>query len=474
MCEKRNILLKNRGILSDQLISQIDSFFDYEKSDKIRVAVVSCEEKLKAKSCSVFAAKTNYLVEGYSLEQSDVELKDLLYFDYIIIHTAAIRMAPLKLTETLRVMRQFNKKTFVIIDKWNLLPQSKKNVIKVKKHARTDFSMLNVIDVFNVGENETFGFLSIENIVEKIIQCIEPDFLQVRQQQIDKIYNYYLDTVQQECVVVKGNANEVIGKIEKYIVDFNGFRCANIVKIKGACSGFSSYSVELLKKWELISVEECAGEVECEENEEFRQHIKKEYVTYTTSCYKELTDIVKEDYQRKLQTLREKILNEAYQIRDKISRLKFIDEQLFDEFTTDINNLNSIDTIMSEIIVLLDDNVKELEKRVSTISNNVFDEEILEESLEKRLKELMENFDLKEEQGDIRQKIKKESAIRKYYDGIFKKCNLVLFSEVDQFIGELKKSINKKSSTILDLYYVKLEKKLLEMETEVERNYVVV
>ncbi|MBQ3544745.1 MAG: hypothetical protein IJA34_07150 [Lachnospiraceae bacterium] len=472
MCEKREVLLKNSNILSGKLIGEINSFLEYEKTDRIRVIVISSEEKLKSKACFALETQTDYLIEGYSTGQIDVNLKDLILADYIIIHTAAIRMAPLQLTNALRIVQKFNKKAFVIIDKWNMLLQSKENVDKVRKSAINDFSMINVINVFNIGEKNDLDFLSMEEIVQRISQSIDLDFLQVRKQQADKIYNYYLDVIEQECVEVKGNANDVRGKIEKYITNVSGFHKANVVKIKSVCSELNLYSRDLYDKWRLISVEEYIGGQDCDDTEELRKHIQNEYINCIMSNYNELTDIVKENYKRKLQSLRENVLNEVYQIKDKIEGLQYMDTKLLEEFATDIEELDSIDTVMKKIIDLLNANTEQLEKKVRLIAGRVFDEETLDGRLGKRLEELADKF--KCEGESIQQKVQKEAAIRKYYGNVIEKCNIQLFSEVDVFVDVLKKNINKKSEKILDTYYVKLEKKMLEIETAVEKEYIVV
>lgn len=474
MTEKGEVLLKNSSLLSDKLISKINEYLEYEVSEKVRAVVLSGEEKLKAKSCAAIELCSDYIIEGFSTAHTDVEAEHLILSDYIIIHTAAIKMAPLPLVNALKPVRKFNKKAFVIIDKWNMLPQTKENCEKIKNSAIEEFSMVRVAGVYNIGANGLPDFAPIESIYEKICHVIADDYAQNKKRQVEILYSHFLDAVHQEYLYAKNKANEVRKSLELYSDNVSGFHRANAVKIKSISSELNMYSKDLYDKWTLITAEECIGDMECDEREILRKHIQDEYLRRVLSDFNELTNIIKDNYEKRFSVLRENILVEMYQIRDRIEGLQYLDSRITADFERHIEELNSIDAMMAQINELLEKNMTQLEKKVQIIARTVFEEETIGRKLTNKIEDLVKQFGPETEKNSSGELVRKEVVIRKYYKNVIEKCNIALFTEADIFVDVLKTNIGKMSEKILDQYYFRLEKCFSELETAVEKEYIVI
>ncbi|WP_035789567.1 hypothetical protein [Butyrivibrio sp. XBB1001] len=473
MSDKRDVLLENRNILSDKLVSRINAFLNYEDSSSVRIVAISNEEKLKAKACSALESESSFIVEGYATSQTEVEVYDLLLADYIVVHTAALRMAPLQLVNTLRLVDRFNKKAFVIVDKWDMLTPTKENIEKVRKNAIKEFSMLNIVGIYNVGESKDLGLETIEEVIGKIQAYVATSGEQVKGQQVDKIYEFYLDAVKSEYLNVKGQADEVRAKIESYITSVDSFHSANSVKIKSVSSELNMYSQDLYTKWNLISIEECVGDMSYDDVDGLRKHILNEYVQRVMKDYTVITKTVLDNYKRRLGAIREKVLEELYQIIDKIEGLKYTSDELVEKFRRDVDELETIDNIMNDIQSVANESMAELERKVKQIASKTFDEETLQATVRKKIEELISMIKSEGEKDSVSQNIMGEASIRKYYADILEKCTTQLFSTVDEFVSVLKQNLNKKSENIFDTYYTLLGKDLSEIETAVEKEYIV-
>lgn len=473
MSEKRDVLMKHSHILSDKTIQQLNNYLDYEENDKVRVLVLSGEEKLKAISCSQLLSATDYAITGYSTTRDEVGLREILLFDYIIIHTAAMKMAPMQLTNVLKLVRKFNKKAFVIIDKWNMLPTTAENIEKVRQSAVREFSMINILGIYNIGQNSDDSFYSIEDTILKISMKIQEHCAEEKKQQVEKIYSFYLNELNDEYLQVKQDANKERQKVESYCNNVISFQRSNNVKIRNVSSELNMYSMDLYKKWNLITAEECIGDLECDEKEELRKHIYDEYIKFVMKDFCEITDIVKENYKKRLTILRENMISEMMLIREKINRLKYVNEELTVDLDSCIEDIESVEEMMNNVNDLLKDNTEQLERKVKKIARNIFDQQSIGGKLKERIKELLLEFEGKDEL-QTEEIVKKEALVRTYYNGIIEKCNVQLFSEVDVFVGVVKDNLEKRSEKMVDKYYINIGKCFSEIEGKIEKDFIVV
>lgn len=473
MSEKRDALMKHSHVLSDRTIQQVNNYLEYEENDKVRVLVLSGEEKLKGISCSRLLEVTDYSVNGYSTARDEVSLQDILLHDYIIVHTAAMKMAPMQLMNALKLVRKFNKKAFILIDKWNMLPQTAENIEKVRQSAIKDFSMVNVMGIYNIGQSSDNTFCSIEDAIQKISMKIQEDYAEEKKQQVEKIYSFYLEELNDEYLKIKQNANSERQKLEQYSNNVTGFQRSNNVKIRNVSSELNLYSIDLYKKWNLITAEECIGDLECDEKEELRKHIHDEYIKFVMKDFNEITDIVKENYQKRLTALRENMISEMYLIREKLNRLVYADEELISELDSCIEDIESIDEMMNNVNDLLKENTEQLERKVKKISRSIFDQESIGGKLKEKIKELLEEFEDKDNL-QVEESVKKEALVRTYYNNVIEKCNVQLFSEVDVFVGVVKENLEKRSEKMIDKYYINIGKCFSEIEGKVEKDFIVI
>ena len=514
MDHKKEALLKHDNVLSDELKERINRYFDYEASNKAKITIVSGEERLKAKSSAEFEQNTEYCIEGYSPSDMVTEIENFLISDYIVIHTAAIKMAPLALKELLLHAKSLNKKAFVIIDKWNMLPITGENLRKVKNEAVKDFSMVNLAGIYNVGNSKKDGMLTMQEIVQQISLIIEKDFLEVRKTQVDKLFRYYLKEVQDEYREVKRNAGREIDELDLLGSHVKKFHRSNTIKIKCSSSEWAMYSRELYNKWKLINVEECIGETDYEREQDLKNHVQNEYVQQIVKDCQEVSGNIKFVYQKHIESVREKVLNEMYGIKNQMGNLHYLREEDIDRIDEKIHNLKSIDEILQDIELQIEDKTDKMEKRVKNVARTVFDEETIENKLKRKLQEFIdrmksennqdknlddqayedenleepineaeasENITLEAEsfendisEDDLRIQVGTQVVIRKYYKDVIEKCNIKLYSDVDEYINVLKKDIDKKTVNILDMYYLDIEKCFDEIEMNIKKDYIVI
>lgn len=254
MSEKGDVLLRNSKLLSDKLISSINSFLDYELSEKIYIKILSGEENLKAKSCEVFGENPEYYIEGFATANMDICFGNIILSDYIIIHTSVMKMAPLSLTELLKKLSPLNKKAFVIFDKWNMMPKTKQNIEKVKKNALREFSSVNIMGIYNIFEEPDDDFYSLDVVKEIIAKIIIDDFRDTRKHQLEQINLQYLELVKQEYLEIKKEANDTRIKLERYIHNVKVLRKKKMsFNISAKAKGAISYKVTKGAKYISVS-----------------------------------------------------------------------------------------------------------------------------------------------------------------------------------------------------------------------------
>lgn len=471
--ERTNILLSKRGIIDPILLDEINSYLDFTDSSKPVVKVISGEERLKAKAMEAFANISDANFEFFCTAKDTVNYKELLLSDYIIVYTAAMKIAPMQLTAVLRRLSGLNKRAFIVVDKWDMLPCTVENMERVRNSANSEFAMLNILATIMVNIKEEKGFYRLDGCSNNVKDRIKQDYYDTHLVQINKLYMYYIAELKDEYVAITEKANGVRIRLEEIKQNLLGIHKASNVRFGSIHAELSLYSRVIFEKISNLSADECLDNVELEDLRLVIQRCASSYTEYIMKIFDDTTKQVIDVYKVKSDTFRKTCINSMYQLEDKLTKLAFVDFDLLSDFNQRIEELDTVDIIIEDIQQILSDGLEMLRKKVAVISKSVFREGMLDNGIKEKIKKTFDGVSETDENAHGEKEIKKELIIKKRINEVIKQCNLQVFSEIDIFVSKIKKDVTVKSENIVGRYYIELEQIITKLESETEKRYVI-
>lgn len=470
--EMNVILQEKKELLSSKLNRKIVAFIEYANETRPIVKVLSGEDRLKSKLVYELSKDERINVSGQEVTEEFISDENLLYVDYVIVISSVLRVAPIHLTNYLESIRTFNKRCFVVIDNWAMISKTGENIRKIKDEIAKDYPMVDIFDCYMISESKTNGFSTLENVTIKLNERICRLYEETHKNQISCLYKSILKEIDLEVAALSIRASLCQSQLEELRNNLAGIEKANRIKFDNIRDVFNNYSLNLHEDLGLISIEECIKEGEDFSNySNVRTYASDEYVSCVKKIFTKRNELSLQEYQLRLEKFRDNLLIEINTFYNKVEKIDICDERLLDVMAGQIKEIESVDDIITKISNIVEDGLKDLLRKISTISKRSFTEETgIDESIIEKLKKIAKQR-IQEEIDEEEERIKREKIIRNQLDDAIKNANLRVFEETDKFIENMKNSILALSNEVVVGYYSKIEKSLLEMESQIEKRY---
>ena len=125
--EMSDVLQEKKEILTNELNDKVTAFIEFANEKSPVVKILSGEEILKSKLLIELATEDRINISGQYVTDGVLDAQELLFVDYIVIISSALRISPINLKNYLEHIRIHGKRCFIIVDNWAMIPKNKVN-----------------------------------------------------------------------------------------------------------------------------------------------------------------------------------------------------------------------------------------------------------------------------------------------------------------------------------------------------------